>query len=236
MSMTEEIEAVQKAIDSGKYNWRTIGSLAKELRLDEKEVREVFETNKHLFRRSMKDDRDGQPLYTTWKRYERMTSRKSVTEIAAEISETKPGDIQKLIPQVMDMLNQYYEEALSQAKKSFIWAVVMAVVGFAFFIISLFILLTFQLQAIAAIGIIGGAIIEAVAGLQFYLYGRTTAQFAYFHQALDRTQKLLVAYNMCEALDGENKQRSLAELVRLVALSAQEMPVASSEQSKSNSS
>ena len=106
---------------------------------------------------------------------------------------------------------------------------VVATIGFAVFIVSLFILFTTGLREIAAIGLLGGTIVEVLAGLQFYLFGKTTDQLAYFQQGLDRTHTFLLANSICETLEGENKQESRAELVKLIALSARPTPIASSE-------
>ena len=224
MATPQETKAVLNALTYSDYEWRTITGLAQDTDLKPETVHEVIKENPDKVRRSLKPSRDGQDLYRK--------RPHNIEAIATELAETEPGDIQKTGSLVIELLNRYNEEVLSQAKKSFTWAVIVAVSGFAFFISSLVILFTMQLQQIATIGIIGGAIVEVVAGLQFYLYGKTTTQLAYFQQSLDRTQRFLIANSICEALEGENKQKSRAELVKYIALSAQPTPIAASDESK----
>ena len=221
MATPQETKAVLIALDYSDHEWRTIPGLAQETDLEPETVHEVSKENPDKIRRSRIPSRNGHDLYKK--------RPHNIEAIATELAETEPGDIQKTGSLVIELLNRYNEEVLSQAKKSFNWAVTVALMGFALFIGSLFILFTMQLQQIAAIGIIGGAIVEVVAGLQFYLYGKTTTQLAYFQQSLDRTQRFLIANSICEALEGENKQKSRAELVKYIALSAQPAPIASSE-------
>jgi O-acetylhomoserine/O-acetylserine sulfhydrylase-like pyridoxal-dependent enzyme len=81
-------------------------------------------------------------------------------------------------------------------------------------------LLAAQASLIATISVIGGAMVEVIAGINFVLYGKTTTQLANFHERLDRTQRFLLANSICESLNGEIKEKARAALVHTIATTA----------------
>ena len=102
-----------------------------------------------------------------------------------------------------------------------------------FFLGAVVLLITIQSQSIATISVIGGAIVEVIAGINFFLYGKTTTQLAHFHERLDRTQRFLLANSICETLGDETQQKSRSELVRIIAtfgLDSPKMPGEKSEE------
>jgi len=140
-----------------------------------------------------------------------------VISIINELSETQPGDIQRIAASQIKLLDSYYNAVLEQAKMSFRWALIAAGVGLAFFLGAIVFLLNAQNQPIATASIIGGAIVEVISGINFFLYGKTTTQLAYFHQRLDQTQRFLLANSICESLQGDTKEKARAELVGVIA-------------------
>jgi hypothetical protein len=105
---------------------------------------------------------------------------------------------------------------LHSHKQSFRWAQIAAIVGLGFFLGAIAFLLLTQSQSLAIVNVICGAIVEGISGLNFYLYGQTTKQLAHYHRQLDQTQRFLLANSVCEALDGESRQKSRSDLVRLI--------------------
>jgi len=65
--------------------------------------------------------------------------------------------------------------------------------------------------------VISGALVELIAGINFYLYSRCVSQLADFHVRLDLTQRFLLANSICEGLDGDFKQQARSDLVRALA-------------------
>lgn len=131
--------------------------------------------------------------------------------------EADPSKIQEIAASQIQLLNIYHNVVLDQAKNSFRWALVAAGTGFCFFLASVMFLLFRNDQDIAVISLISGALIEIIAGLNFYLYGKTSAQLSEFQNRLDKTQRYLLANSVCEGLDEESKQKSRSELVRAIA-------------------
>ena len=134
-----------------------------------------------------------------------------------ELSEATPDDIQVIASAQLKILDSYHREVLVQAKDSFRWALISSGVGFLFFLTSVVFLLYRQPRNQAVIPLISGAVVEVIAGVNFYLYGKATVQLSSFHRKLDQTQRFLLANSMCESLDGEAKQTARAELVKTVS-------------------
>lgn len=137
--------------------------------------------------------------------------------ILTQLSEAEPGNIQKIAASQIRLLDSYYNAVLSQATKSFNFALIAAVIGLAFFVGAIGFLLNTQTSNVAIISVIGGVIVEVISGINFVLYGKTTNQLAYFHQRLDQTQRFLLANSICESLPGVAKQKTRSKLVAVIA-------------------
>jgi hypothetical protein len=117
----------------------------------------------------------------------------------------------------IDLIRSYYDLALYQARRSFRWALIAAGVGLAFFLASVAFLLLERPQQVATVSLISGALIEVIAGVNFYLYNKTSIQLADFLTRLDLTQRFLLSSSMCETLEGEFKQRARFSLIEIIA-------------------
>ena len=134
------------------------------------------------------------------------------------LSKADPSDIQGIAAGQIQLLTEYYNLALAQARRSFNWALVAAAVGLAFFLAAVGLLLLSKPQEIALVSVIGGAIAEVISGLKFYLYGKASAQLAEFQRRLDRTQRFLLANSVCSALENDEiRDQTRADLVRVIA-------------------
>jgi hypothetical protein len=140
-----------------------------------------------------------------------------VRESVDRLSKAKPEDVQQIATAQIHLLNEYHNVALGQSRKSFNWALVLAAVGFGFFLFAVAVLLFSESRDIAVASVVGGAIVEVVAGVVFYLYGKTSDQLAEFQSRLDRTQRFLLANSVCSAIAGEAGDRTRALLVRTIA-------------------
>jgi hypothetical protein len=140
-----------------------------------------------------------------------------VVDAVDRLSLAKPNDVVSIAVAEIKILQKYYAEVLEQARSSFKWALVAAGIGLLFFLASVAFILFNQQQSVATISLISGALIEVISAINFYLYGKTSAQLANFRNSLDLTQRFLLANSICEALEGEFKNRARAELVKVIA-------------------
>ena len=68
-----------------------------------------------------------------------------------------------------------------------------------------------------SISSISGGIVEVIAGLNFWLFGRTATQLDLFHIRLEQTLRFLLANSVCENPGNDARDSARSELVRLIA-------------------
>ena len=136
----------------------------------------------------------------------------------------KAGDLGNTVAEVQKLILRYYGNVSGQADASFKSAKKAAWAGFGLLMLTILYVMVMDSKRISvtggigvgSVGLIGSALVEAIAGLQFWLYGRATKQFGAFHICLERTNRYLIAYQMAQQIvDG--KDRTLEELVCIMA-------------------
>jgi hypothetical protein len=144
----------------------------------------------------------------------------TVSQRAIEnVAQADPGNIQQVAASQLEITNRYYQSVLVQAQQSFRSALAAAGIGLTFFLAAIAFLLVGRQDDVSVISMLSGALVEVIAGINFWLYGRTTKQLDAYHARLERTQRFLLANSMAENLDDQTKQRARAELVGLIAYS-----------------
>jgi hypothetical protein len=143
----------------------------------------------------------------------RYEASSAIIEAIESLATAKPGDVQEIAASQITILDTYYRTALGQAQKSFFSALVLSGIGVFFFFSAAIVLLVQQSRDLALVTVIGGTTIEVVAGLVFWLYGRTATQLVHFYERLEQSQRFLLANSFCETLDDDTKQRSRADLI-----------------------
>ena len=133
------------------------------------------------------------------------------------LATANPSDVQEVAASQIKLLNSYYVLVLDQARRSFRWALIAAGVGSLFFLCAIGFVLIAQLQNAALISLISGALVQVISGINFYLYGKTSAQLSSFHNRLEQTQRFLLANSVCEGLTDEFKQQARSKLIQTMA-------------------
>ncbi len=123
-----------------------------------------------------------------------------------------PAKIQEVAATQVVISEMYYKTVLQHAQRLFRWALIAAGAGLFFFLVA--VALVQQSVNGALISLVSGGVLEALAVLNFCLYGRVFNQLRGFHERLDRTQQYLLANSICENLKGDVKQATQIELVR----------------------
>jgi len=137
--------------------------------------------------------------------------------IISSLFRTPPDDVQKIVTSQIGLIDNYHRIVLEQAKRSFFWAIVAAAVGLFFFLAAVMFVLVFKTESASIISLVSGSLIEVISGINFYLYGKTSAQLADFQIRLDKTQNFMLANSLCEGLDNEHKQTARLELIRSIS-------------------
>ena len=141
-----------------------------------------------------------------------------LSKVAAQALDnlSKSGNVQEIASNQVKLLTEFYDQSLSQAHRSFVWALIASGAGLIFFMVAI----AFQLGSktdVAIISAIGGALIEFIAAVNFYLYGKTTTQLNLFHGRLEVTQRFLLANSLCDNLGEKYKDETRSFLIRQLA-------------------
>jgi hypothetical protein len=141
------------------------------------------------------------------------------------------SDVGQTVTAVQHLIFRYYDNVREQATESFESAKRVALFGFVLLVLTLAYVIFIDLMlhrptsgfaatsggmSVGQIGLMGSSIVEAIAGLQFYLYGKATRQFGAFHICLERTHRYLLAYKIAEQMES-GKDDTLQKIVCIMA-------------------
>ena len=153
---------------------------------------------------------------------------KACDELIDAINKGKMGET---IAKHEQLILAYYDDVQKEAKQSFASAKTVAWIGFGVLIMTWVYALVFDalsrfpnlklisdaaLLKVAGIGVVSGALIEFVSGINFWLYSRCSRQFGAFHICLERTHRYLLAYKIAEEIK-ENRDKTIRDLVCIMA-------------------
>lgn len=140
-------------------------------------------------------------------------------QILKRLSDADKDDVKEIAISQLDLLSSYYQLSLSQASRSFRWALIASVVGLVFFLLALGFLIFTSGNAVnqAIVCGLGGAVSGFIGGVNFLLYGKTQTQLELFHGKLEATQRFLLANSLCESLSGKLKDYTRARLIGTLA-------------------
>lgn len=130
-------------------------------------------------------------------------------------------EVKSIASSQIGLLSKFYDLSLDQAGRSFRWALIASIVGLLFFLAAI----AFQMigkggSELPMITLIGGALIEFIAGINFYLYGKTLSQLTLFQGRLEVTQRFLLANSLCNKLGDELRDGTRAALIAQLANNA----------------
>lgn len=148
----------------------------------------------------------------------RQQSISEATEASLKkLSSSERGDVQGIAASQIELLSKFYDLSLSQASRSFRWALIASIVGLIFLMAAIGFQQVTQNTDLARVTLISGALIEFIAAVNFYLYGRTLSQLTLFQERLENTQRFLLADSLCENLNDELKHQTRAALILTLA-------------------
>ena len=142
------------------------------------------------------------------------------------------GDVGTMVETVQEMILAYYSDVGNQASDSFRSAKVMSALGFLLLsstmiyigivdVVSRFNMLpinaNYSGMDVKTVGLWSGAIVEAIAATQFWLYGKATKQFGAFHICLERTHRYLLAYKIADKINEGTRDQTLEKIVCIMA-------------------
>jgi hypothetical protein len=140
-----------------------------------------------------------------------------ISRTCERLAKVCPGDTRELASLLSKMSLRYYSDVLSQAKQSFFFALIAALIGVIFFISAAVFSMEKSLYIKPWVGLVAGALVQVISGTCFYLYAKASNQFATFHICLDRANRFVLANTLCEKLDGPAREETRAYLVHMIA-------------------
>lgn len=217
MTLDRATQKVYNVLDQSRgkgerrQGYRTVSGLATDTDLPADEVKRVLADHPELFMRSRLPDRHGQALF-------RLRGSAAIASEAIEsVASADPTNVQEVAARQLRLSDAYYENALHHSRQSFRSAIVASAVGLAFFLAAVGFVLARNDNDAAVISAISGAIVQAIAGLNFWLYGRTAQQLDTFHVRLEQTQHFLIANSLCESLTDERRDEARVNLISIIA-------------------
>ena len=110
---------------------------------------------------------------------------------------------------------EYYVISKQQARKSFSAALFICFFGIFIYVLGIISFMVFD-KDISVISIIGGTVVEVIAGLFFWLYREATKQLSIYHQRLGSTEKYLTVIQIIKEMPEEKRVEAFQSLAMAI--------------------
>lgn len=138
---------------------------------------------------------------------------KAIKEITIENDEN--DNVMHLMLKNVKELREYYVISKQQARKSFSAALFICFFGICIYLLGIIAYVWFD-KDISIISVISGTVVEAIAGLFFWLYKEATKQLSIYHQRLGASERYLIAYQMICEVPNEKKYEEQRNFINFV--------------------
>jgi len=163
------------------------------------EVNDYYETAKDAILGSLKNN---------------ILIKKDDKEKSDEKIDNKTSDIMELMLLNMKEIKEYYVLSKTMAKRSFLLAVIMCIFGFIIIsasIIAIFVINISFSQSI--IPIIGGTIVEIIAGTSLVVYKKSLEQLNQYYESLHNNERFLSLVNLIDKLSDDKKDETYINII-----------------------
>lgn len=118
----------------------------------------------------------------------------------------------------LEDIKEFYTWSQKQAKASFILAIVMCILGFAFMVVAIILPVIFKLELqMSIIPAIGGIITELIAGTALVVYRNSLLQLNHYHKVLHEDERFLSSVNLLSKFStAEAQDEMLREIIKSV--------------------
>lgn len=121
-----------------------------------------------------------------------------------EIKDT--SDIIELMLLNMKEIKEYYVMSKDMAKKSFALSVTMCILGFGIILFSIIDMFLTDITLIESlIPVIGGSVVEVIAGTSLIVYKKSLEQLNQYYEALHNNERYLSLVNLVDKLSDDKK-------------------------------
>jgi hypothetical protein len=122
-------------------------------------------------------------------------------------------DVLSLMIKNVSELREYYVINKQQARNSFSAALFISILGFLLFASGIIISYSTASNSTIQYTTVGGAIVETIAGLFFWLYSKALTQINLFHTSLLKTEKFLTAIQLVDRISENNRDQTYSFII-----------------------
>lgn len=130
-----------------------------------------------------------------------------------DVSNSKT-DIIGLMLKNNDETTEYFSISKSQAKSSFLVAIITCIFGVSFLITAIAITLITKQLDLALIPAIGGAITELISGTVLWVHNKSAVQLNHYYDALHENERFLSTVTLVDKLSSESQEEMYKEIIR----------------------
>lgn len=139
--------------------------------------------------------------------------KEEVNRVFVSFEEDK-NDVLRLMIKNVAELREYYVINKQQARNSFSAALFISILGFFLFASGIILSYTSTANAnVIPYTTIGGAVVEIIAGLFFWLYSKAIKQINIFHTSLQSTEKFLTAIQLVDKVSEDKRDDTYKEII-----------------------
>ena len=128
--------------------------------------------------------------------------------------EANSADIIELMLLNMKEIKEYYVMSKNMAKKSFMLAVVMCILGFVIIASSIIFVLFMNVSFLESlVPVIGGTIVEVIAGTSLSVYRKSLEQLNQYYESLHNNERYLSLVNLVDKLSDDKKDETYISII-----------------------
>lgn len=129
-----------------------------------------------------------------------------------EIKDT--SDIIELMLLNMKEIKEYYVMSKDMAKKSFTLSVIMCILGFGIILFSIIAMFLTDITLMESlIPVIGGSVVEVIAGTSLIVYKKSLEQLNQYYEALHNNERYLSLVNLVDKLNDNKKDETYINII-----------------------
>lgn len=158
--------------------------------------------------------------YSAKREYDKADEKKEDAKVkeaveGISISSEDNDNVIKLMLKNVKELREYYVISKHQARKSFSAALFICFFGISIYLFGI-LSFVFLEKNISIISIIGGTVVEVIAGLFFWLYKEATRQLSIYHQRLGSTEKYLTVIQIIKEMPEDKRTEAFQNLIEAI--------------------
>lgn len=131
-----------------------------------------------------------------------------------DIPNNETTDIMELMLINMREIKEYYILSKTMAKRSFLLSVFMCILGFIIISASIIMIFINDISFVQSIvPVVGGTIVEAIAGTSLVVYKKSLEQLNQYYESLHNNERFLSLVNLVDKLSDDKKDETYINII-----------------------